>query len=157
MPPSPDDAFPFMVEVQRASLEDAAVFAAMEQAEDTKEYILPYSQGEHLRMMSDPNIIYLRILKNGTLAGFFILALDTDARSVEFRRIVVSAKGRGVGQSAIARMEHYCRTEQGRSRIWLDVFEHNARGRHIYEKLGYEKYGETTHGDRRLLLYEKPL
>ena len=146
-----------MIEVTRALSEDVPEFAAMEQSPDTEEYIFPYTQSEHLQKILDANFVYLRILKQGELAGFFILVFDPDGKSIEFRRIVVSAKGHGIGQSAIAAMEKFCRTELGRPRIWLDVLEHNHRGRHIYEKLGYEKYGESDHGGRRLLLYQKQL
>jgi diamine N-acetyltransferase len=146
-----------MIELQRATAQDIPMFIAMEQAADTEAYIIPYSRDEHERKMLDASLAYLRIVENGDLAGFFVLALDTDGKSVEFRRVVVSAKGRGVGQLAIAQMEHFCRTQLSRSRIWLDVFEHNHRGRHIYEKLGYQKYGEASHEGRTLWLYEKSL
>jgi len=146
-----------MIQLERASVEDAALFAALEQAPDTKEFILPYSPSEHVQKLLDPHLMYLRILQDGELAGFVILGLGPDAHSIEFRRIVVSSKGRGVGQSAISAMERFCRDELQRTRIWLDVFEHNRRGQHIYEKLGYKRYGASDHEGRRLLLYAKEL
>ena len=146
-----------MIQLERASVDDAPFFAALEQAPDTAEFILPYSRSEHVQKMLDPHLMYLRILQDGELAGFFILALDPDAHSVEFRRIVVAIKARGIGQVAIAAMERFCRDEWQRTRIWLDVFEHNSRGQHIYEKLGYKRYGARDHEGRRLLLYEKEL
>jgi RimJ/RimL family protein N-acetyltransferase len=146
-----------MIKVMRALPEDVPRFVAMEQASDAREYILPYPESEHAEKMQDANIVYLRILDDADLAGFFILALDPDNKSIEFRRIVVSTKGRGVGQQAITAMEQFCRRELKRDRIWLDVFEHNYRGRRIYEKLGYEKFGNKTYGDRLLLLYQKQL
>jgi RimJ/RimL family protein N-acetyltransferase len=146
-----------MLELERATTLDVPALIALERAADTKPYIIPYSDHEHERNMADPALVYLRIVEDGLTAGFFILALDGDGTSVEFRRIVVSAKDRGLGQLAIARMEGFCRTQLGRSRIWLDVFEHNARGRHIYEKLGYKKYMTRTHDNGSLWLYEKSL
>lgn len=137
--------------------DDTAVFTVMEQARDTKEYIIPYTPSEHLRQMSEPNVVYLRILDEGTLAGFFILVLDPDGKSIEFRRVVVPPKRRGIGQLAIEVMENFCRTEFERSRIWLDVFERNHRGCHIYEKFGYEKYDESDYDGECLLLYQKQL
>lgn len=145
------------VQVERAAPEDAPAFVAMEQADDARRYVMAYSLDEHLRRMDDPGIIYLRILDRGALAGFFLLALDPDGTSVEFRRIVVATRDRGIGQAAIARMERFCQAELRRRRIWLDVFEDNHRGRHIYEKLGYERFDARDYGDRRLLLYQKAL
>ena len=146
-----------MISVERALIEDAEFFARLEQGTDTKQYILPYTEAEHARRILDPSFVYLRILDAGKLAGFFILVLDSDRSSVEFRRIVVSDKGKGIGQSAIAAMEQFCRTELQRTRVWLDVFEYNSRGRHVYEKLGYERYGENNHESGKLLLYQKRL
>lgn len=133
------------------------MFAQLEQAPDTKQFVLPYSETEHARNILNSSFVYLRILDAGELVGFFILVLDSEPNSVEFRRVVVSDKGKGVGQSAITAMEQFCRTQLQRTRVWLDVFEYNNRGRHIYEKLGYERYGESDHEGRRLLLYQKRL
>jgi len=146
-----------MVTVERAPVQDASVFAQLEQAPDTKQFVLPYSETEHARNILNSSFVYLRILDAGELVGFFILVLDSEPNSVEFRRVVVSDKGKGVGQSAITAMEQFCRTQLQRTRVWLDVFEYNNRGRHIYEKLGYERYGESDHEGRRLLLYQKRL
>ena len=146
-----------MVEVARAFAEDVLAIAAMEQEPGTKEFILPSSLEEHSEKMTDPDIVYLRITHEDALVGFFILALDSDESSVEFRRIVVTTKGKGFGQGAVTQMEHYCRTELRRSRVWLDVYEHNTRARHIYQKLGYRTFGHTAHEETHLLLYEKQL
>jgi RimJ/RimL family protein N-acetyltransferase len=145
------------VRVERAEFADAAGFAAIEQAPDTRDYIRPYTTVEHERFLLDPQLVYLRILDGGTPAGFMLLALDQDDRSVEFRRIVVTRRNGGVGQAAIVAMERFCAQELGRERVWLDVFEHNARARHVYEKLGYAPFGETEVGGSRLLLYHKTL
>ncbi|MBW4654372.1 MAG: hypothetical protein KME20_15250 [Kaiparowitsia implicata GSE-PSE-MK54-09C] len=56
---------------------------------------------------------------------------------------------------AIAAMEDFCQAQLRRTRIWLDVFESNSRGRHMYEKLGYERCGESNHESGMLLLYQK--
>jgi diamine N-acetyltransferase len=146
-----------MVALVRAAIADAAVFHRMEQDPDTQPFIFHSTLSDHIAMLSDPDLIYLRIESEASLAGFFILALDKDGTSVEFRRIVVADKGKGTGQRALQLLEVYCRTELGRSRIWLDVFAHNARGRYIYEKLGYAQFGENSHDDARMFLYEKRL
>lgn len=146
-----------MVHLERALPEDAPLFAAWEQPPATREYILPYSSDRHTQEMLDPHLVYLRILDDDELAGFLILVLDSDGESVELRRIVVSTQGRGIGQSAMTEMEAFCAKALNRLRVRLDVFEHNPRGRHIYEKLGYEKVGESSHEQGKLLLYQKHL
>ncbi len=141
--------------LERASTEDAAVFAGLEQDRDVRPFIVAYDGARHLETMAAPDAIYLRILDRDGLAGFMILVLDGDGESVECRRIVVARRGRGIGQEAIAQMERYAAEVLNRSRVWLDVFEENERARHLYEKLGYSRFGASELGGRRLLLYEK--
>ena len=86
-----------MVTVGRAPVQDASLFAQLEQAPDTKQFVLPYSETEHARNILNSSFVYLRILDAGELVGFFILVLDSEPNSVEFRRAVVSDKGKGVG------------------------------------------------------------
>lgn len=145
------------VVLERASTEDASDFAALERDRDVRPFILPYDVVRHRRTMAEPDVVYLRILDQDGLAGFIILVLDRDGSSIEFRRVVVSKPGRGIGQEAIAQMERYAVEVLHRSRVWLDVFEENERARHLYEKLGYSRFGTSVDGERRLLLYEKRL
>lgn len=143
--------------LERAEEADLSLFSKMEREVDTSEFIFPYRLEEHISRYADSQIIYLRIVVDGEPAGFIILAMDPESRSIEFRRIVVARKGLGIGQRAIDDMEVYCRDCLKRTRIWLDVFEQNCRGRHIYEKLGYQKFGENVLDGKRLILYEKQL
>lgn len=145
-----------MIELQLARPGDIPHFVAMEREKDTREFVIGYDEERHRRAMADLNVRYLRIADEGVLVGFIILVLDKDG-SVELRRIVVTRKGAGIGQRAIAIVEGFCRAALGVSRIWLDVFEHNHRGRRLYEKLGYSQFGVGAFEGRRLLLYEKQL
>src|SRR5262245_42555732 len=147
---------PFVLRIEVASLDDASHFAKLETEADATPFIIPYTLEQHRLYLEDASKVYLRILDNSVI-GFILLVLDGDGRSVEFRRIVVGPKGLGIGQRAILLMENFCRSRLSRSRIWLDVFENNLRGQHIYERLGYSKFGESNHEGRRLLLYEKDI
>jgi diamine N-acetyltransferase len=144
-----------MVRVERASTEDAGQFTEWEQASGTKEFILPCTGDEHKQGILDPGLVYLRIVRGDDSIGFLILALDPEPDSIEFRRIVVAEQGQGIGQLAILAMEHFCLRQLHRIRIWLDVFESNRRAQHIYQKLGYSRFGERTHESGMLFLYHK--
>lgn len=63
----------------------------------------------------------------------------------------------GIGQIAMAEMEKYCKNNLNVQRTWLDVYEDNVIGKHIYEKLGYTKFKEQPEGKRGLQFYEKAL
>ncbi|MEM7030790.1 MAG: GNAT family N-acetyltransferase [Chloroflexota bacterium] len=146
-----------MVSIREATIVELSAFVKMEQAEDTAEYITAYDLETHQIKFQDPDIVYLSILHEAQLAGFIILVLEADAMSVEFRRIVVSKRGSGVGQAAIKAMEAYCRNQLKRQRVWLDVFDFNQRGRHIYEKQGYTYFKREDYKGQLLLFYEKLL
>ena len=146
-----------MIELRASLPEELASFSAWEQDEDSRDYVTPYTLERHRLEYARDDIVYLSIYNDETLAGFFILVLEPDQASVEFRRIVIAEKGTGVGQSAIACMEQYCRDELKRSRVWLDVFDFNQRGRHVYEKLGYRYFDSGDLEGKKLLFYEKNL
>lgn len=143
--------------LHKAVAADLPLFARMEQSGDAADFVIPYSLKEHQRKFANPDFVYLTVQQDAVIAGFLILVLDSDGRSVEFRRIVVARPGEGIGQTAIQQMEQFCASTLGRQRIWLDVFESNQRGRHIYEKLGYLQFSESFHHGKRLLLFEKQL
>ncbi len=69
--------------------------------------------------------------------------------SLRGRRVMVD------GQPAIAEMERYCKNAFDVKRIWLDVFEGNDIGIHIYEKMGYRYFKQERFDGRRLYFYEK--
>jgi RimJ/RimL family protein N-acetyltransferase len=146
-----------MIELHASKYEDAPLFAEMELAEDTAEFVFGWNRQAHESEMRKERIIYLSIDSEKDLSGFFILALEPDGETVEFRRIVVSKKGKVIGQSAIAKMEDHYRNELGRSKIWLDVLETNSRGKHIYQKLGYKEFKTGEQEGRRLLFKKKEL
>lgn len=133
--------------------EDLEIIGAME-AGEARDYIIPYSLEKHQQEYVKSAVIYKAIRNGKVLAGFVMLALDPDGVSVELRRIVVSNPGRGIGVRALEAVRALCRSELGRKRIWLDVFETNYRARHVYEKVGYSCFGKTEHEGRTLLLYE---
>jgi RimJ/RimL family protein N-acetyltransferase len=90
-----------------------------------------------------------------------ILVLEADLHSVELRRIVVANKGLGIGQTAMSALQEYCSKTLQRGRIWLDVYvfnqRGNQRGRHAYEKLGYQLFKRGEFDSRKLLYLQKSI
>lgn len=130
----------------------------MERQAHAQAFVNSSSVETHRRNFADKNIVYLSIENEvGRLAGYFILALEADRKTVEFRRVLIDEDERGIGQEAIMEMELYCKKQLGADRIWLDVYEDNQKGKHVYEKLGYKRFKEGKSGDRVLFYYEKSL
>ena len=70
------------VQVEKAQRQDLSLFEQMEQEPDTQDFIIPYSMKDHFEKFSDPEIVYLRLLSNGDVVGFFILGLDRGTQSI---------------------------------------------------------------------------
>ena len=146
-----------IIKLEHSLPEQLELFVKMESNSDTKKFIIPYSLSKHQIEFHSSNIIYLSIIYEDNLCGFFIINNDPETKSVEFRRIVVSKKGIGIGQAAIQKMHIYCKEILNAESIWLDVFEHNVRGKYIYEKLGYQKFKSEPYKSNILNYYRKKI
>ena len=136
--------------------DEIPAIVAMESHEDAAEFVTQFPAERHKRDLRDPGVVYKSIYdERCVLIGFIILVLDPDGSSIELRRIVVKPKGKGYGQRAMALIDHICRDEIGRHRIWLDVFEFNPRAMRAYELSGYRQFGTGELDGKRLLLFEK--
>lgn len=147
-----------VISIAASKAEELPAIQQMEQNEDTSRYIMAYSLEKHRAEFQKRDIFYKSIYeKTGKLVGFMILVSDADGISLEFRRIVVSDKGKGYGKRAVALVDRICTEEFGRSRIWLDVFDFNKRGQYIYEMHGYGFIKTAAHDGKILKIYEKVL
>jgi len=147
-----------MISLRPSKREELEIFDAMDRQEHARDHVLQTGIETHRQYFDDPGITYLSIVDGDEqFCGYFILVLETDTASVEFRRILIGRNRRGVGQAAIVEMEQYCKTALDAERIWLDVFEGNEIGIHIYEKMGYSRFKEELFDRRRLYFYEKTL
>ena len=134
---------------------DLPQIVELEQDSDVKDYIIPYSLEKHRNNLLADNMTYLTIEQDGAFAGFIILVEHQDENSIECARIALGIRGSGIGQIALGLMEDYCKSRFNPKRIWLDVFEFNARGVHVYTKLGYRQFDTSSHQGKKLLLMEK--
>tara|TARA_R110002096_G_scaffold265152_3_gene458658 strand:- start:702 stop:1145 length:444 start_codon:yes stop_codon:yes gene_type:complete len=147
-----------MITLRPSVEKELNVFANMELQVHANRFVNATNLESHRSSFKNPNIIYLSIENiEGKVSGYFILVVETDTESVEFHRIVIDENCRGIGQAAIREMENYCRSVLSAKRIWLDVYEDNLVGKHIYEKLDYKKFKERKCDGRKLLFYQKAL
>ncbi|NRA65277.1 MAG: GNAT family N-acetyltransferase [Pseudobacteriovorax sp.] len=146
-----------MIYLKRSLEAELPLFVEMETDQEVKNYIHSYSLEQHRLVFDQENSHYLTIMCDREVIGFFLLVMSLDdCQSVEFRRIVIRPRGQGFGQKAIAEMEIFCAAELKVRRIWLDVYEHNERGRHLYHKLGYSEFKTSIRAEEGdLLFFEK--
>lgn len=116
----------------------------MENANDTEQFIAPYSSDEHLQIANHPEALHLLAIKKETEkpVGFFIINLvDRKHHSLEVRRLVIDDKGKGSGQEMINWVLKWCFEELKYRRIWFDVFCDNKRALRLYDFYGFVKEG----------------
>lgn len=147
-----------MILLRPSSKNELVVFDHIDRQGHAKNFITQIGLKAHEDYFAEPNVTYLSIENGeGELVGYFVLVVELGSRSLEFRRISIDATKRGVGQFAIKEMENFSKKKFDVKRIWLDVYEDNQIGRHIYEKLGYKRFKEEMNDGRKLLFYEKTL
>ena len=146
---------PLSLSLRDTTPEELDAIVEMEQG-DASRFVLPASREQHEQDLTAASLIYKSVIVEGDLVGFVILGIDADGLSLELRRIVVARTGHGYGRQALRLVDDVAQ-ELGRDRIWLDVFEDNARARYVYDTCGYSVFGDTELHGRRLLLYERLL
>jgi RimJ/RimL family protein N-acetyltransferase len=119
------------------------VLRAEEDAEN-RSFVSVWAREQHLDALTSKNLSHLIIenVTDGNRVGYIILAGLADAnQSIEFRRIVVTDKGKGHGKEALRLVKEMAFQEMKAHRLWLDVKEHNVRARHVYESEGFVAEG----------------
>lgn len=146
-----------MIELRLAREDELETFDALDRQGHASRFVVQTGIDTHRENFSRPDITYLSIEREGEFCGYFILVREAERDSVEFRRILIDRDRRGIGQAAILAMERYCQQQWNPKRIWLDVYEDNEIGRHIYRKLGYAPFRQEIVDGRKLLFFEKQL
>ena len=123
---------------------DLAYVLSTEADPDNAQWIIPWNEAQHAASLSDPDVRHLIVESAGAGApvGYVILAgLHNPHRSIECRRLAVSAKGRGHGRAALRAVVALAFDELGAHRLWLDTQTRNTRARHLYASEGFVEEG----------------
>jgi diamine N-acetyltransferase len=118
---------------------DVPLIAAMERLAAVRDFVGQWSEERHLRTLSNDDARYfVSESESGELQAYAILrGIGEASRSIELKRIVVAAPGRGLGRRILNDLIRIAFEELHAHRMFLDVYEDNARARHIYESLGF--------------------
>jgi len=107
-----------------------------------RQWVTPWPRERHAAVLTDPDYRHLVLERDGRLVGWSLLAGVTDTnRCVELKRIIVSARGEGVGTRAMRLLVDLAFDELGAHRLWLDVKHDNHRARDLYRRLGFVEEG----------------
>jgi diamine N-acetyltransferase len=116
---------------------------ALERLPEYRTLVGSWPEEEHLRCLAYPDVRCLIAEQNtNEVAGFAIIrGLTSEHRSLELKRIVARAPGRGLGRQMLRLLLKKAFEEYGAHRLWLDVFENNLRAQHLYSSFGFRRDG----------------
>jgi len=131
-----------VVALRPSTRADLGFITALERRDDNREHIGQWSDWEHLGAIEgrDGRSHWI-IERDGERAGYLI-AYDCRAADAGFyvKRILVDRKDGGTGTAALRDFIARAFAKPDVSCVWLMVREANARGRHVYEKLGFARF-----------------
>ena len=132
------------IRLLRTTEDDLDFVLSAEQSAENRSFVSGWAREQHLGALTSKDLSHLIIenITDGSRVGYIILAGLADAnQSIEFRRIVVTEKGKGYGREALRLVKKMAFQELKAHRLWLDVKEHNVRARHVYESEGFVAEG----------------
>jgi RimJ/RimL family protein N-acetyltransferase len=130
-----------------------------ETREEFQNLIERWSPDEHLSNLKNPNLGYWMIEnEQDQLLGYAILRdLKSVHRCICLQRIVIAQPGKGIGKIALQLIMKKVFQDYQAHRLWLDVFEHNHRARHVYQSLGFKEEGKLREVFKRADQYDSML
>ncbi len=140
---------------------DVSRIVALERMPVALEFVGQWSEERHGATLSGGDARYfVAETETGELAAYAILrGLAETSGAIELKRIVVAVPERGLGRRVLEELIRIAFEDFKAHRLFLDVYEDNARARHLYESLGFVYEGilrdaalrDGTYCDLRLM------
>jgi len=143
---------PGILTMRPARPADLAYIHRLEHDARNAPFIHPWTRRQHREAMKDRDALQLifESRESGRRVGFTLLrGLEDREGTVEFKRIVIEAKGAGFGRAAVRMIQEYAFTRLGARCLWLDVKEFNSRAMGLYASEGFVKEGTLRERVRR--------
>lgn len=149
------------IRVRRTEKKDLEFVLSAERDEQNSSFVGQWTSLQHESALSNADLLHMIVEDaDGHPCGYIIVAgLNDRYGNIEFRRIVITKKGKGYGRDALRHSKRIAFCELKAHRLWLDVREFNARARKLYETEGFILEGrlreavESESGRCSLLLY----
>ncbi len=126
-----------------ARADDLAYICATERLPGYERLTGQWSHAEHVAAMARADTHYLvGSPSGGDPQGFVILQPLADPHEgTKIKRIAVTSPGAGFGRRLLHAVFDWVFTNTSSDRLWLDVFTHNERARHVYRVVGMSEDG----------------
>lgn len=121
---------------------------------DNAQYVGQWTKEQHRVSLFQEDILHLIVEEKSTNkpVGYVILAGITNPNeSIEFRRVVISNKGKGLGRETLKLVKKVAFEQLNAHRLWLDVRYKNQRAQNLYTSEGFVEEGKL----RDCILYNE--
>ena len=115
-----------------------------EQRPDNALYVGQWTKEQHLDSLYQEDILHIIVEDKITNipVGYVIMAgLTNSNRNIEFRRIVISEKGKGFGRETLKLVKKISFEQLHTHRLWLDVRLKNQIAQNLYRSEGFIEEG----------------
>ncbi len=116
----------------------------VEQRPDNAIYVGQWTQEQHLNSLYQEDILHLIVEDKTTNkpVGYVIMAgMTSSNKNIEFRRIVISEKGKGYGRETLKLIKKITFEQLQAHRLWLDVRLKNYIAQNLYKSEGFIEEG----------------
>lgn len=130
---------------------DIPLIVSMERRAEVRNFVGQWSEERHLLTLTNGDArYYVCEPEPGEVQAFAILrGVEEASRSIELKRLVVAAPGKGLGRRILTELMRIVFEEFRAHRMYLDVYQDNLRARHLYESLGFVYEGVMREAGER--------
>ena len=131
------------LELRPAAVADVDFILAAERGPGYERLTAQWSREHHEAALERTDTRYLVAQRQDqALEGFVILQPFNDLHEgAKLRRIAVTRPGEGFGRALLVATIDWVFATTDNERLWLDVFTHNERARHVYRSAGLREDG----------------
>lgn len=131
--------------------DDIPRIVALERLPMARQFVGHWTEERHRSTLTGTDARYfVSKTESGNLQAYAILrGLSEASGAVELKRIVVATPERGLGRQVLTELIRIVFDDLRAHRLFLDVYEDNARARHLYESLGFVYEGVLRDAARR--------
>lgn len=130
--------------LRHTQVEDLDYILDSECEPENAKYVGKWTREQHIDSFTKKDIMHLIVEEtaSGKPVGYIILAgLENPNKSIEFKRIVITEKGRGYGREALRQIKRLAFEQLNAHRLWLDVRSNNLRAQKLYKSEGFKEDG----------------
>jgi diamine N-acetyltransferase len=107
---------------------------------NNSDFVFVWPKERHIEAISRMDEVHISVINSfdGELVGYILFAgVGGEDRSLEFRRMAISHKGKGYGRISVRFIKKYCFEVLKCHRLWLDAYTDNERAIDLYTSQGF--------------------